>query len=161
MKKVLLTAILLSFFTGAFAQTSDAEAEAIVNLLGVQKRELISKLVAISPSDSAAFWKVYSDYEEMNKVRAKNRLQLYESTVRAYTTMTPALADSLAKKYFNNRVEQEKSLELYYNKIKTATNATMAFEFYQAEIFILTQLRASIMGQIPTYGEFVKAAKKN
>ncbi|WP_420806204.1 hypothetical protein [Flavihumibacter solisilvae] len=74
--------------------------------------------------------------------------------------MTPATADSLANKYFENRVGQEKSLEEYYKKIKAATNAVVAFEFYQAEVYLLTQIRASIMQQIPTYGQ-VEAARKN
>jgi hypothetical protein len=33
---------------GAYAQTSDAEADAIINLLGVQKREAVAKLVSVS-----------------------------------------------------------------------------------------------------------------
>ena len=67
---------------------------------------------------------------------------------------------SLAKKYFVNRIEQEKSLESYYNKVKAATNAVVAFEFYQAEVYLLTQIRASIMQQIPTYGELERAKRK-
>jgi hypothetical protein len=73
--------------------------------------------------------------------------------------MTHAIADSLSTRYFANRLEQEKSLESYYKKIKAATNAITAFEFYQAETYLLTQIRASIMNQIPTYGQ-LKMAKK-
>ena len=75
--------------------------------------------------------------------------------------MTPAIADSLAAKYFTNRIEQEKSLQVYYNKIKAATNAIIAFEFYQAEVYLLTQIRAHIMQQIPTYGQFQAAINKH
>ncbi|POY36298.1 hypothetical protein C3K47_11120 [Solitalea longa] len=142
------------------AQTSDAEAEAMVNLLGVQKREAVSKLVPVSGKDSIAFWKIYDEYQQSNKSTIKSRIQLYERTAQAYSNMTPAIADSLSLKYFANRVEQEKSLETYYKKIKAATNAVVAFEFYQAETYLLTQLRASIMQQIPTYGELVRASKK-
>ena len=78
----------------------------------------------------------------------------------SYGNMNAHVADSLARKYFENRMNQEKSLEEYYSKIKAATNATVAFEFYQAEVYILTQVRAQIMQQIPTYGEFM-VAKKN
>ena len=74
--------------------------------------------------------------------------------------MTPAVADSLAQRYFANRDGQEKSLEEYYKKIKSTTNAVTAFEFYQAETYLLTQVRATIMQQIPTYGEFQSAVKK-
>ena len=145
----------------SFAQTSDAEAEAIVNLLGVQKKEAIAKLVSVTGKDSIAFWKLYEEYNKKNIATGKQRLKLYEQTAQAYGNMTPAVADSLAKQYFDNRFGQEKSLEEYYKKIKTATNAVIAFEFYQAEVYLLTQIRASIMQQIPTYGQVMAASKKN
>ena len=156
-----LTLLALCSALATFAQTSDAEADAIINLLGVQKREAISKLVDVSAKDSAIFWKLYDEYQATNKATAKYRMQLYERTANAYGRMTPAVADSLAKAYFTNRIDQEKSLEKYYQKIKSATNALTAFEFYQAEVYLLTHIRAQIMSQIPTYGEMQKAASNN
>ena len=160
MKKLLL--VLVSAFSAMviYAQTSDAEAEAIVNLLGVQKKEAIAKLVSVTGKDSIAFWKIYDDYTKKNVDVTKSRIKLYEKTALSYGDMNPKVADSLARKYFENRINQEKTLEEYYSKIKAATNATVAFEFYQAEVYILTQVRAQIMQQIPTYGEFM-VAKKN
>ncbi len=102
----------------------------------------------------------YDEYQLGNKSTAKARIRLYEKTAISYSHMTPAIADSLANKYFINRMEQEKNLEIYYKKIKTATNALIAFEFYQAEVYLLTQIRATIMQQIPTYGQLLDAAKK-
>jgi hypothetical protein len=145
---------------GAFAQTSDAEADAVINLLGVQKREAIGRLVSVSGKDSLAFWKLYDDYSKTNRSIAKDRMRLYEETAHAYSGMSPAVADSLASRYFKNRVNQEKSLEEYYKKIKAATSPIIAFEFYQAEVYLLTQIRASIMQQIPTYGQ-LEATRKN
>ena len=156
---LLLTAV----FTGAtyftYAQTSDAEAEAMINLLGVQKKEAVAQLVSVTGTDSVAFWKIYDEYQIENKKTAKSRLALYEKTAQSYGNMTPQVADSLASQYFTNRIEQEKSLETYYKKIKTATNPVVAFEFYQAEVYLLTLLRAQIMQQIPTYGQLIKAAQ--
>jgi hypothetical protein len=159
----LIVVLLAVFFSGiaytTYAQTSDAEAEAVVNLLGVQKREAVAKLVYVSHADSAAFWKIYDEYDQINRKTAKSRLALYENTARSYSNLTPAIADSLANQYFANRLNQEQTLQEYYKKIKAATNAVTAFEFYQSEVYILTQLRASIMQQIPTYGQLVNAAK--
>ncbi len=160
MKKILLVVICANSLFVLRAQTSDAETEAIVNLLGVQKREAIAKMVSVTGKDSVAFWKLYDEYQNGNKPLAKNRIRLYEQTARAYGTMNPSTADSLAKKYFENRLVQEKNLEDYYRRIKSATNAVTAFEFYQAEVYLLTQIRASIMQQIPTYGEFKAAVQK-
>ena len=159
MRKILLVLFSTSTMI-TYAQTSDAEAQAIVNLLGVQKKEVIAKLVVIQPKDSAAFWNLYDEYQKKNLQFAKNRIQLYEKTAMSYSNMTPKIADSLSGKYFDNRMSQETSLQEYYQKIKSATNAVTAFEFYQAEVYILTQVRAYIMQQIPTYSEFVAARKK-
>ena len=149
-------------FVSGFAvqgQTSDAEAEAIVNLLGVQKREAVAQLVQVAGKDSVAFWKVYGEYEKSSSKFAKARLALYEKTAVAYASMTPAMADSLASKQFALRAEQEKDLENYYKKMRAATNPVVAFMFYQSETYLLTQLRSQIMAQIPTYGQLLKVIK--
>jgi hypothetical protein len=159
-KFLLATVIAVSSTFVVYSQTSDAEAEAIVNLLGVQKKEAIARLVNVHGKDSAAFWKIYDQYQVENKETARYRIKLYESTAMAYNNMSPKVADSLANKYFVNRIDQEKMLQDYYKKIKTSTNAVVAFEFYQAEVYLLTQIRAQIMQQIPTYGELERAAKK-
>jgi hypothetical protein len=159
--KTLLVTILCGLYSFTVcAQTSDAEAEALINLLGVQKKEAVAQLVNVSEKDSAAFRKIYDQYQKENKETAKARIKLYERTAAAYDKMSPVVADSLANRYFVNRMTQEKSLEEYYKKIKTATNAVTAFEFYQAEVYLLTMIRANIMRQIPTYGELQRAAKK-
>jgi len=160
MKITLLAAFFIGAISGANAQTSDAEADAMINLLGVQKKEAVAKLVHVTGKDSVAFWKIYDEYQVGNKATAKFRIGLYEQTAMAYSNMTPAIADSLASKYFGNRMEQEKNLEVYYNKIKAATNSVIAFEFYQAEVYLLTLIRAQIMSQIPTYGQLQGAMKK-
>ena len=159
-KMTIYLVLLMCMAFNAKSQTSDAEAEAIINLLGVQKKQAISKLVPVSGKDSIEFWKLYDAYEKETKAFALSRLALYEKTAAAYGDMTPTVADSLAKRYFNNRFEQEKTMETYYKKIKAATNAVVAFEFYQAEVYMLTQLRASIMQQIPTYGQLKMASGK-
>jgi hypothetical protein len=160
MKSIIMALFCAYATNAAVAQISDAEAEAMANLLMVQKREAVSKLVFVSGKDSAAFWKIYDDYQNKNRTTTKSRIKLYQQTAFAYSNLTPATADSLALKYFENRDSQEKMLEDYYKKVKAATNATVAFQFYQAEVYLITQIRASIMQQIPTYGQVQLAAKK-
>ena len=161
MKTFIIAIIAMCVSYAGHAQTSDAEADAIINLLGVKKREAISRLVYIESRDSAAFWKLYDEYQVLNKNTGKSRIRLYEKTAQSYQLMTPERADSLAGQYFTNRIEQEKMLQEYYAKIEMATNAVVAFQFYQAEVYILTQIRANIMQQIPTYGELHTMARKN
>ena len=161
LRSTMLMAISLFAISNINAQTSDAEADAIINLLGVKKREAVAKMVVVNGKDSAAFWKIYDEYQVSNRATAKSRMALYERTAQAYGRMNPAVADSLAMAYFSNRAEQEKSLESFYNKIKSATNGLIAFEFYQAEVYLLNSIRTSIMQQIPTYGQLINDANKN
>lgn len=161
LKTTLLVCLMISLVSVVHAQTSDAEAEAMINLLGVQKREAISQMVFLPKKDSAAFWKLYDQYTAESKKNAKARIQLYERTALAYNNMTPATADSLAAKYFANRIGGEKTLEDYYKKIKAATNSVVAFQFYQAEVYLLTQIRATIMSQIPVYGQYLVRKQKS
>jgi hypothetical protein len=158
--KNLLIAMLCVCTSTAFGQTSDAEAEAMINLLGVQKKEAVAQLVQVSGKDSVAFWKIYDEYQVANKKTALTRIKLYEKTALSYNNLTPGRADSLSNQYFLNRGEQEKMLETYYKKVKAATNAVVAFEFFQAEVYLLTQIRAQIMMQIPTYGQLRIMAKQ-
>lgn len=160
MRITLLTLFCVGSMTCVYAQTSDAEADAMINLLGVQKKEAVAHLVPVTGKDSVAFWKIYDEYMQANKATAISRLKLFEKTVLSYNNLTAAVADSLAAKFFVNRADQEKSIEVYYKKIKAATNSITAFEFYQAETYLLTQIRGNIMQQIPTYGQ-LKAMKKN
>jgi hypothetical protein len=160
LRLTMLVAVSLFATTAIYAQTSDAEADAVINLLGVQKKEAVAKMVQVQGKDSAAFWKIYDEYQQANKTTAKVRMGLYQRTAESYGRMDPKVADSLAVAYFANRADQEKSLETYYKKIKATTNGLIAFEFYQAEVYLLTSIRANIMQQIPTYGQLMNNSKK-
>src|SRR3954452_8573547 len=108
MKIINMKSIIIALFCAyitipAIAQTSDAEADAMANLLMVQKKEAVSKLVSISEKDSVTFWKIYDEYQQKNLATTKTRIKLYEHTAYAYGNLTPPLADSLALKYFENR----------------------------------------------------------
>src|SRR3982751_217344 len=120
MKKILLLLACSLSASAMYAQLSDAEAEAVANLLGVQKKEAVAKLVAVKGKDSVAFWKLYDEYQKSSVATAKTRISLYEKTAMSYGAMNAATADSLARRYFENRMSQEKSLEQYYTKIKNA-----------------------------------------
>ncbi|MFI5218201.1 MAG: hypothetical protein ACHQNT_01845 [Bacteroidia bacterium] len=162
MKKT--TLLLTLFFAGTvttYCQTSDTEADAMIDLLGIQKKEAVARLVHVSEKDSVTFWKLFDEFQEENKKIAANRINLYERTAALYRDMNPERADSLANWYFTNRLSQEYKLESYYRKIKTATNATVAFQFYQAEVYLLTKMRAQIMEKIPTFGELQAMEKKD
>jgi hypothetical protein len=159
-KTVLLIVGLLSLSIYSFSQAvSNDEVDAIVTLLGVQKRDLVKELVHITPKDSANFWKVYTSFEQDQKKLRKDRLKDYDKFAKAYDKMDDKTADELAKSFAETRIAQEKLLEQYYGKMKVATSATLAIQFYQAETYYLTLARANIMQQLPSYGQVLKHKK--
>jgi hypothetical protein len=160
--KILLLSVFISSISFvSYSQTkTNEEADAMIHELGMKKLDAIAKLVPIDAKDTAAFWRIYNEYQEENKKTAKSRLKLWERTAEAYQSMNATIADSITQAYFKNRTEQEKSLEKYYQKIKDATNAVTGFAFYQAETYLLTLIRVSIMEEVPTYGEVFKKMKK-
>lgn len=93
-------------------------------------------MVRVSGKDSVSFWKIYDEYDKESKSVSIKRIKLYEKTALSYRKMTPARPDSLAAQYFTNRIDHEKNLQAYYKKIKAATNSIVAFEFYQAEVYL-------------------------
>jgi len=163
-KLILIAFFFCSFGMSSFAQKSaadaDAETDAMLTILGIQKKEAVAQLVHLEQKDSLVFWKLYDEYTAETKKNAKQRVKLYERTAEAYSNMTATTADSLAGNFFKQRAEQEKLIEAYYKKIKTATSPIVAFQFYQGEVYLLTQLRSQIMQQIPTYGQLLNAIKK-
>ncbi len=160
LKIVLVTAFFLSLSLSSLSQAvSNDELDAIVTLLGVQKRDLVKELVNITSKDSANFWKVYATFEQDQKKLRKERIQSVEKFIKAYDKMDDKTADELAKSFFETRVAQEKLLQQYYDKVKAATSASLAIQFYQAETYYLTLARANIMQQLPTYGQVLKQKK--
>jgi hypothetical protein len=161
--KIKIAIIALAFLSSSvssFSQTtSNDELDAIVTLLGAQKRDLVKALVHITPKDSANFWKVYASFEQDQKKLRKERIQSYEKFANSYDKMDDKTADELAKSFAETRIAQEKLLQEYYGKVKTATSATLAIQFYQAETYYLTLARANIMQQLPTYGQVLKQKK--
>jgi hypothetical protein len=164
MKSFLLAVMFCGAGFTTYAQFSpaeaDAESEAIITLLGIQKKEAVSKLVHVAKKDSAAFWKIYNEYLTESKANAKTRMGLYEKTAQSYSDMNAKTADSLATAFYKQRSEQETIIKDYYGKIKKAVDPVVAFQFYQAEVYLITQIRAQIMQQIPTYGELLNAKSK-
>src|SRR4051794_28414353 len=100
MKSIIIILFCVYITNAAVAQTSDAEADAMANLLMVQKKEAVHKLVYLTEKDSVAFWKIYDEYQQKNLATTKSRIKLYEQTAYSYRNLTPPLADSLALRYF-------------------------------------------------------------
>ena len=156
MRKVSILAVLLYVTSASFAQTSDAEADAMINLLGVQKREAVSKLVYVATKDSATFWKIYDEYEIERKAIGKEKYSLLEKYAQHYGTMDAETMDDIMNDMIALTNKTDKLQATYYGKVKKAAGVKAASQFLQLEYYLSAAIRAAILEEIPFIGELDK-----
>jgi Spy/CpxP family protein refolding chaperone len=157
MKKLFISAVFMLSATCLFAQsTFNEEVDAIQAIFGKEKKELIASLITLTPEESAKFWPVYDQYEVERKTLGKERVELMKQISDAYQAMTPEKADAVIKKNLEISMKSDKLLQKYHASVKKAVGSETAFEFYQAELYLLTEIRAAIMEEIPLYSEIKK-----
>ena len=158
MKKTLVTlGMVVCFAAGVIAQSTEKEEiDAMQANFGIQKKELIVKLIKMTPEQSSKFWPLYDAYENERKALGKERVQMIKNLSDAYDHMTPEKADAVTMQSIGLSDKYNKLMEKYYKSIKKDVGPEIGFEFYQAETYILTATRAYIMDEIPLFSNVKK-----
>ena len=148
MKKLALfiTAILIT--SASFAQDySVEEVEIVQNLFGLEKKAIIEGNIDLKGVDTEAFWALYEEYEVTRKKLGKEKIDLLHqySTI---ATITNEEVEMLMKKAIPLRNSEDALIEKYYKKIKNATNAIVAAQFYQIERYISDGIRFTILNNM-------------
>jgi len=155
-KRGIISVIVMLFTMGAFAQTTN-EVDLIQAAFGIEKMDIVNNFVKPSAEQKEAFLKVYNEYEVKRKELGKTRIDLLNQYAEQWENMTNEQADAWMKDVMALSIKQDKLIKSYYNKVKSATNAKVATQFYQIEAYILTTIRYSILETIP----FVDENKNN
>jgi len=148
MKKITLIAglICLFFVNITVAQSTEKEEiEIIQGAFGAEKKEIMKSNIDLTGVDATAFWALYDQYEIERKAIGRDRLNLLKSYTTATGKFTNDQAESLLKKSISIRDSEAKLITKYTNKIKKATNATVASQFYMIESYIETGIRFAIL----------------
>ncbi len=156
MKKIFLALLLFTAVgLSAIAQsTYKEEVDAYQAIFGKEKKELIRDLIKMTPEETEKFWPIYDAYEVERKELGRARMKLLEHLSDAYSNMTPEKADAVTIETIKLGEQNDKLLRSYYGKVKKVTGANIGFEFYQTELYLLTELRASLMETIPLYSVY-------
>jgi hypothetical protein len=149
MKKyiLILTALFLTSF--AWAQSNKEEVDLYQAAFGMEKKAVVTDFVKPSPAQKDAFWKLYDQYETQRKALGKQRIELLNQYADQYLTMTPAQADVWTKKVIELQKKTDGLIITYYDKVKLATDALVATQFYQIENYILTAIRMKVLDNVP------------
>lgn len=154
MKKLILILILASASFSSYAQSSFKEdVEVLQSVYGKSKSDLVKQYMNLSDTQSAAFTKVYDNYETERKALGQTKFQLINDYAANYATLTDAKADELAKGTLKNHLAYEKLYSKTYNQAKKAVGAINAAKFLQLEVYLQTIIRAEILESVPFIGE--------
>jgi hypothetical protein len=118
------------------------------------KKEIVAEFLQIESSNP--FWALYDEYETARKELGKDRLDALTNYVENYDKMDEAKYDGTIGKMISLRDSNDKLLDKYYKKVKKASGSKVAAQFFQLESYFMSQIRATIMEEIPYIGEFDK-----
>ncbi len=158
MKKLSLIFIMAIAMFSSYAQSSFKEdVDVLQSVYGKSKADLVKQYMNLSDAQSAAFTKVYDNYETERKNLGQEKFQLINDYAQNYATLTDAKADELAKGTLKNHLAYEKLYSKTYGQVKKAVGAINAAKFIQLEVYLQTIIRAEILESIPFIGELDKS----
>jgi hypothetical protein len=149
MRKLSLLFVAIFAFSFVNAQSTKEEVDIMQAAFGMEKKAMMAEFVKVDASQADAFWKLYDEYETTRKAYGKERIDLLDKYVENYNKLTNESADSWTKEVISLQKKTDKLVITYYNKIKKATNPVVALQFYQAEGYILSGIRLSILEELP------------
>lgn len=155
-KKTLLTSVLLFLVSLGFAQSNKEEVDLVQSIFGMEKKAMVTQFIKLEGPQKDAFWAAYDEYETKRKELGKKRIDLLNKYAASYGTMDDAATDKIVNETISLQTATDKLIVTYYKKIKKAVGAKPAAQFYQFEGYVLSEIRAAIMENIPLIGEFDK-----
>ncbi len=152
MKKLFITAIVALFTISSFSQTK-SEIELAQAIFGLEKMQMVAAYVNPGEEFRVAFIDLYEEYEEKRMELGKVTIGLLNEYANEWDGMTNEQAEAWMKKVLETSTKRDKLITTYYHKVKKSTNAIIATQFYQVEVYILAAVRLSIYEEIPFVGE--------
>jgi len=149
-------ALLMVFTFGetSKAQSAKEETDLIQAIFGMEKKAVVADFLKIE--DSNPFWALYDEYETKRKELGKERWAELTDYAENYDQLTDAKYDAVIATMISLRKSNDKLTDTYYKKIKKVSGSKVAAQFFQLEAYFLSQIRATIMEEIPYIGEFDK-----
>lgn len=149
---VFTLAMLIGWGQAIQAQTNNEEVDLFQSIFGMQKKAVVSEFLGIENDDQ--FWSLYDQYETERKELGKKRIDLLVDYTQQYNSLNETKYDELIEQTISLRKSTDKLLDSYYKKIRKTSGSKLAAQFFQLESFFSSQIRASILEEIPYIGEF-------
>lgn len=148
--------VLLFLSSFVMAQSNKEDVDIIQSAFGKDKKDLVKDYMELSKKDSAAFWKLYDEYEDKRKVIGRERINLLEQYANGYQNIDNAKAEKLATAILSNDAKYNTLYQTYFKKFSEVFGARNAAKFLQLEMYVQTYVRANVMREIPLIGDLDK-----
>ena len=114
-----------------------------------RKVEVVTEAMQLTGQEAAAFWPIYREYElELSKIW-DGRLALISTYAKRYETMTDAVAQELAERYFELETRTVRLHRDYFREIGDAVSPRTAFRFTQVENRLDLLISVQLASQLP------------
>ena len=152
MKKLFTTTLVALFAISSFSQTT-SEIELMQKAFAIEKLQIVAAYVNPGDEFREVVIGLYEEYEDQRMELGKERIELLNEYAENWNGMTNEQADEWMKKVLDLNKRNDKLMTKYFKKIKKSSNATIATQFYQVEMYILTTVRYALYESIPFVGE--------
>jgi hypothetical protein len=146
-------ASLLLMSLSVFAQSNKEDVDIIQSAFGKEKKDIVKDYMQVSSDKSAAFWKLYDEYEDKRKAVGRERIELLQQYANSYDSIDDAKAKKLATASLDNDAKYTSLYQTYFKKFSDIVGARDAAKLFQVEMYLQTIVKLYIMDQIPFIGE--------
>ncbi len=140
--------------TVSFGQsTAKEEVDLLQSLYGMGKKEIVANFIKLEGAQKDAFWSIYDAYEVDRKVLGQRRINLLATYAEFYSSLNDEATDILIKEMNDITITNDKLIAKYYKKLKKPAGVKAAAQFVQIESYLLSDMRAKILEEIPFIGQ--------
>jgi hypothetical protein len=118
-----------------------------------RRREIVQKLMELTPQESEAFWPVYRDYQTATAKLGDQRVTLIETYLSHSSTMTDKQAEDMLKDWFKIRGDQLSLQKKYVGRFQKVLPAVKVARLYQIENALDAVLSANLQANMPMVGD--------
>jgi len=156
MKLLFITLVIALNTTWCFGQDITDELGLIKTLFGNDKDFIVNEFVKVDGPNKTKFQELYAEFETTRKELGQKKYKALNNYVKSYNTLSETELDEVMKEIIALNVSHDRLIAAYYKKIKKECGVSVAAQFFQIEWYLLSQIRTSILENIPTINELDK-----
>jgi len=118
--------------------------------LKTERKNIITQLMQFDEKEATTFWPIFEQYDAELTQIGKGREDLIVDYAKHYASLTDEKSDELMSKAFELEAQRVVVKKKYFDKMKTALNATEATRFFLIENQMQHIIDLQISAMLPT-----------